>query len=237
MTKEIDWSKQISGVHQAPINVLLQEMPDLTGLIETFPDRAHDFTWDVKVHMLMPRQYPCIPNWHTDNVPRKNGIQQFDRVRPELPMYLWLSGPPLTQFKHGYVSPMVWHRFTQLDEHRGTPAASFVWRGFIRATHRDIQPPKSGEWVRRHSQVYLDAETCSGYKQAAEEANATAKEVIETITQLFVDQKGALVAELRAAREEFAYIEEQWGHGKTGLTRLDAFLQLLESTRRVRRGE
>jgi len=69
------------------------------------------------------------------------------------------SGAPLTQFKHGFLQPGVWHRFTQLDEHRGTTASDFCWRGFIRATHKNIQPPKSGDWLRRHSQVYLDAES------------------------------------------------------------------------------
>lgn len=155
----VDWFLQHCGVHQAPIEEVKRLMPDLGPILETFPDLAENFTWDVKVHMLMPRQYPCIPNWHTDNVPRVNGIQRFDLVRPELPMYAWISGPPLTQFKHGYLTPGKWHRFTQLDEHRGTMASDFGWRCFIRATHREIQLPKSGEWLRRHSQVYVDAET------------------------------------------------------------------------------
>ena len=155
----IDWSKQLCGIHQAPIEIVRELMPDLMEVLKTFPDRHEDFTWDIKVHMLMPRQYPCIPNWHTDNVPRENGVQQFHKVQSELPMYLWISGAPLTQFKHGYVLPQRWHRFSQLDEHRGTAAADFGWRGFIRATHKDILPPKSSDWLRKHIQVYLDAET------------------------------------------------------------------------------
>ena len=158
-TKSVDWSKQHCGVHCAPIDVVRKLMPDLCEVLDTFPDDARVFTWDVKVHMLMPRQYPCIPNWHTDNVPRVNGVQRFDMLRPELPMYCWLSGAPLTQFKHGYLTPLAWHRFTQLDEHRGTAAGEFGWRGFIRATHSDIQAPKVGDYLRRHCQVYLDAET------------------------------------------------------------------------------
>lgn len=158
--KDIDWSTQHPGVHQAPIEAVRDLMPEVGELIdETFPDAVSHFTWDVKVHMLMPRQYPCIPNWHTDNVPRENGIQRFDLIQPNLPMWLWLSGPPLTQFQHGYILPKRWHRFTQLDSHRGSPAAEFGWRGFIRGTHHKIQPPKSENWLRRHSQVYLDAET------------------------------------------------------------------------------
>lgn len=157
----IDWTKQHCGVHQAPIGVLEHLMPDLKEVLVTFPDDPMQFTWDVKVHMLMPRQYPCIPNWHTDNVPRENGIQKFGKVRPDLPMYLWLSGAPLTQFKHGYALPQKWHRFTQLDEHRGTAASEFGWRCFIRATHIGIQSPKLwpeiSDYQRRHCQVYLDA--------------------------------------------------------------------------------
>jgi len=156
---KINWSNQHCGVYHAPFLKAMELMPDLEELLYTFPDDPLNFTFDIKVHMLMPRQYPCIPNWHTDNVPRVNGIQQFQAVRPELPMYLWLSGAPLTQFKHGYVLPDVWHRFTQLDEHRGTPAADFGWRGFIRASHKDLIPAKTGDWLRRHSQVYLDSET------------------------------------------------------------------------------
>lgn len=156
---EIFWSKQHCGVHQAPIEKVIELMPDLAWLLETFPDDPREFTWDVKVHMLMPNQYPCIPNWHTDNVPRVNGVQRFDLCRPEKPMYLWVSGAPLTQFKHGFVKAGVWHRFNQLDEHRGNAAADFGWRGFIRATHKDIQAPKDGDWLRRHSQVYVDAES------------------------------------------------------------------------------
>lgn len=156
--KEIDWSKQHCGVHHAPINVVLDLMPDLEPILETFPDKPSDFTWDVKVHMLMPGQFPCIPNWHTDFVPRVGGLQQFHLVKPAFPIYMWLSGPPLTQFKHGYARAKTWHRFTQLDEHRGVPAADFGWRGFIRATHVEIQKPKEGPWLRRHTQVYLNAE-------------------------------------------------------------------------------
>lgn len=155
----IDWSKQHCGVHHAPHEKVIELMPDLKQILDTFPDNLEDFTFDIKVHMLMPRQYPCIPNWHTDNVPRISGVQRFDLVKPHLPMYLWLSNGPLTQFKHGYVEPQKWHRFNQLDEHRGTMASDFCWRGFIRATHKDLLPAKKSDWLRRHAQVYLDADT------------------------------------------------------------------------------
>ena len=159
MQTEIDWSKQHCGVHQAPIEKVYELMPDLAPILDSFPDKYPDFTWDVKVHMLMPNQYPCIPNWHCDFVPRINGIQRFDLVKPEYPMYLWVSNGPLTQFKHGYIQPRKWVRFTQLDEHRGIAASEFGWRCLIRATHKEIQKPKESGWLRRHSQVYVDAET------------------------------------------------------------------------------
>lgn len=155
--EEIKWSEQHCGVHQASYETMLEWMPEIKPVIKTFPDDVYSFTWDVKVHMLMPRQYPCIPDWHFDNVPRENGVQKFDLIKPELPMYLWISGPPLTQFEDGYILPKTWHKFTQLDRHRGTAASDFCWRGFIRATHKDILPPKVNNNYRRHCQVYLNA--------------------------------------------------------------------------------
>ena len=153
----IDWSRQHCGVHQAPFWAVCELMPDIEPVLAAFPEHAPDFTWDVKVHMLMPRQYPCIPGWHVDNVPRGlDGRQQFDQVRLDLPMWMWVSGAPLTQFKKtGYVLPETWARFTQADEHRGAMATEFCWRGFIRATHKDIMPPKVGNNLRRHCQVYV----------------------------------------------------------------------------------
>lgn len=159
MIGEIDWSKQHCGVHQAPITEVVKLMPDIakSNILATFPDDVWNFTWDIKVHMLMPRQYPCIPNWHVDNIPRVNGMQRFDLAKPDLPMYCWISGAPLTQFETGYLEPKKWHRFTQKDSHRGTMASEFCWRAFIRATHTDIQKPKAGDWLRRHCQVYIDS--------------------------------------------------------------------------------
>lgn len=162
---EIDWRKQHCGLHQASFEQLKDLMPDLVGLItETFPENPNDFTWDVKVHMLMPNQYPCIPNWHFDNIPRVNNEQDWSKVKPHLPMYLWLSGRPLTEFRDGgEIQPKKWVRFTQKDEHRGTMSDDFQWRGFIRATHKEILPAnKAGHSpLRRHSQVYLDASNFS----------------------------------------------------------------------------
>jgi hypothetical protein len=158
----IDWSKQHNGVHQATYSQLVELMPDLKGLLNSFPDDPEEFIWDVKVHMLMPSQYPCIPNWHYDNIPRINNEQDFSLVKLDKPMFLWVSNTPLTEFRVGdrvwSVQPQTWVRFTQKDEHRGTMSTEFQWRGFIRATHKAITPQnKAGHNpLRRHSQVYLD---------------------------------------------------------------------------------
>lgn len=163
----IDWTQQHCGVHQATVLELIELMPDLKELVVDFEEvtgeLAQDFVWDVKVHMLMPSQYPCIPNWHYDNVPRVNNVQDFDLIQKDKPMYLWLSGAPLTEFKDKTVEPKTWTRFTQLDQHRGTMSTDFQWRGFVRATHKDIMPIKKvgRNPLRRHSQVYLDAENFS----------------------------------------------------------------------------
>ncbi len=161
---DIDWSKQHCGVHRATIYALHEHMPEVYEMVcNTFPGSASEFTWDVKVHMLMPGQFPCIPNWHYDNVPRVNNVQDFGLARPDLKMWLWVSGEPLTQFKKSdgevySIKAKEWTPFTQMDKHRGTVSHGFFWRAFIRATPREIQMPQES-CLRRHSQVYLDAET------------------------------------------------------------------------------
>lgn len=131
------------------------------------PKDPSQFIWDVKVHMLMPGQYPCIPNWHYDNVPRVNNAQNFNLIQADKPMYLWISNAPLTEFRNGksswFIKPKTWTRMTQEDEHRGSKCLKFCWRGFIRATHKDIIPQNVAgrNPLRRHSQDYLDAHNFS----------------------------------------------------------------------------
>lgn len=168
--KEIKWSDQHCGVIQGTFGDVMMLMPDLSGIMATFPDHPFNFTWDVKVHMLMPGQYPCIPNWHRDMVPRdENGNEDPSQMQLDKPMYLWLSNGPLTEFQDGVdtylVEPKKWHKFTQNDFHRGHPAKEFTWRGLIRATHNDLKirdnkvnnPFNNFNPLRRHCQVYLDA--------------------------------------------------------------------------------
>lgn len=154
---DIDWSKQCCGVHQASIDQVFHHMPDLKSLIlSTFPEDPYKFTWDIKVHMLMPKMYPCIPNWHRDFTPRIGGIQHPE-LASDAKIYMWLSGPPLTEFHGGFVRAKQWIQFSPKDEHRGTASGDFCWRCFIRAVDSNHLPPKIGDNLRRHSQVYLDA--------------------------------------------------------------------------------
>lgn len=155
---EIDWSMQHCGVLEASFKKVKELMPEVYELInETFPDDPNLFTWDIKVHMLMPRQYPCIPNWHKDAVPRDCGVQKFDMTTPEFPLYLWISGAPLTEFEGGFLEPGKWFKYTQDDLHRGCASSDFCWRGLIRATHSQLVAPREEDVLRRHTQVYLDA--------------------------------------------------------------------------------
>jgi hypothetical protein len=154
---DIDWSKQHCGVRKAGISTVLELMPDIAALLTTFLENASLFTWDVKVHMPMPDQFPCIPNWHHDCLPALEGVPQIHLVRPELPVYLWISGSPPTEFDDGFIEPSTWHRFNQLVRRRGTASTAHCWRGFVRAVHSDLVAPNATDHFRRHSQVYLDA--------------------------------------------------------------------------------
>jgi hypothetical protein len=157
--KMTDWSKSGCGLFKCSMERALEIMPELTTAFSTFPDFAKNFTVDVKVLMLMPNQWPCIPNWHCDLVPRdENNIQDFSKVQIDKPLYLWLSGPPYTEFKDGRkIQPETWVKFNQLDNHRGTMSTAHQWRCFIRAAHKEIYPPeRPDKWERRHIQVYLD---------------------------------------------------------------------------------
>jgi hypothetical protein len=104
-----------------------------------------------------------IPNWHYDNVPRnENNVQDFSKRIEQAFMWLWVSGNPLTEFRDGErrwkVLPRAWSRFTQWDEHRGTVSEAHQWRCFIRLSPYSIlKPAEPKQWLRRHSQVYLDA--------------------------------------------------------------------------------
>lgn len=94
------------GLFRANLLAASDLMPELVDLFESAPieegDR-HNWEIDVKIHMLMPNQYPCIPNWHCDNVMRKGGEVNYEetykkRDLPNQKMLIWLSGTPCTEF-------------------------------------------------------------------------------------------------------------------------------------------
>jgi len=167
---EEDWSKSHNGVMLCSFDKTKELMPEVSSILDSLINSGRlelpveEYAVDVKVHMLMPNQYPCIPNWHCDFLPRdKEGNRLYNKMSP-LKMYMWISGTPLTEYKlpngHTYYKqPKVWHEFTQKDLHRGTISTKHQWRCFIRVIPKSFIHPstKNVGKLRRHTQVYLDA--------------------------------------------------------------------------------
>lgn len=168
---DIDWSKSHCGVILCDYNKTSKLMPEVIPVINDLvmsnqlEYNINDYLIDVKVHMLMPGQFPCIPNWHCDFVPRDSDLNlQPDKVTGEK-MYLWVSNGPYTEFEH---KPFIieceqtkWVEFDQTTRHRGTVSEEHTWRCFIRLIPKSFIEGRGiknvGE-VRRHCQVYLDSE-------------------------------------------------------------------------------
>lgn len=150
-----------NGLIKCPLIEVSELMPEIKPILDTCPLPHYNYYVDAKVHMLMPNQYPCIPNWHGDAIPRDaDGNLLPDECDLDQKMFLWLSGPPLTIFQDGRkVKPGEWVEFNQLDIHRGTISEDFQWRLFIRMMpHSLVVRPRSGKnCLRRHTQVYLDS--------------------------------------------------------------------------------
>ena len=182
------------GLHRATLIEANKLLPELRELYHYFPDEVlsdlmgdmESWFIDIKITMLMKGQYPCIPNWHCDNVPRNNNgeLEYGNITQNSKPMYLWLSGEPLTEFlakdyqvgsvkDHGELDKLIkgsdmltrklpqetWVKMWQNTPHRGTVCKENTWRVFVRLTHKSLV----GEFLarqkvnplRRHSQVYL----------------------------------------------------------------------------------
>lgn len=165
---DIDWSKSHCGVMLCSTEKTKELMPEVSSIIdEVIPlleSPVSEYLVDVKVHMLMPGQYPCIPNWHRDFMPRDENNKRVQASPSELKMYMWISGTPLTEYKdeEGNVytkEPQKWHPFTQADLHRGTLSLSHTWRCFIRIIPKCFvhKTTINQGTLRRHSQVYLDS--------------------------------------------------------------------------------
>lgn len=165
----IDWSKSHNGVMLCTFDQAMRHMPEITpivldlfesGMLELSPE---NYLVDVKIHMLMPNMYPCIPNWHCDFLPRdKDGNRINEKPDKWLKMYEWVSGTPLTEFKRAdgstyHIKPMKWHAFDQRDIHRGTLSTKHQWRCFIRVIPKSFVHPstKNVGTKRQHIQVYI----------------------------------------------------------------------------------
>lgn len=170
-TKTIE--RQIKQMHNgliaATANHVAELMPAVVPLIQDFFSfaegqedmRGITYRFDVKVHMLMPKQFPCIPGWHCDFVPRdESGTKRPEWIDNEAPpMAILLSGPPFTEWADGtQMQPWTWKKFDQRMLHRGTEADAFGWRLFVRAVPSRLVPHavKKIAGLRRHSQVYID---------------------------------------------------------------------------------
>ena len=176
------------GLFRAPLHLSASLMPTMGALIASAPvENPEDYELDIKVHMLMAGQFPCIPNWHTDMVPRDETGVRFDQIdQANPPMLIWISDGPETEFlarplempipgshielarflQHPSTQPMtqliqpnVWWSMDQQTPHRGTQAKRAGWRVFARLTHRSMVHPRRSTMsvLRRHARVYLDA--------------------------------------------------------------------------------
>ena len=166
----VDWSKCHNGLMlcswEETQKLMPEVVPVITPLIPTLEKDISEYVIDVKVHKLMPGEWPCIPNWHFDFVPRTSATGKRllnERVKDK--MYIWISNSPLTEFKNRkgswFIKEKTWTPFTQYDLHRGTQSEEHTWRGFIRIIPTSFIHPgtQNINQIRRHSQVYLDAET------------------------------------------------------------------------------
>lgn len=170
MRHEIDWSKSHNGVMLCSFDKTIELMPEVKPIIDELLNSrllekdTSEYLVDVKIHMLMPKQFPCIPNWHRDFMPRnKKGEREPGKASKDK-MYMWLSGPPLTEYLDEDTGtfkkePQKWHTFTQQDLHRGTMSEEFTWRCFIRVIPKHFvhSTTKNVGTLRRHTQVYLDS--------------------------------------------------------------------------------
>ena len=161
-----DWSKSHCGLMLCNIEQTRQMMPEVMPIIEELiPHLEHapeDYAVDVKVHMLMPGEYPCIPNWHRDFVPRDEQLNKLPKQITGDKMYLWVSGEPRTEFikppSKIITENYEWVEFDQHDVHRGIKSEIYTWRCFIRLIPKWFIHPTTINigTIRRHSQVYID---------------------------------------------------------------------------------
>lgn len=163
----IDWSKSHCGVMLCTFEKTVDLMPEVEPILEQLYPHLElpksEYLVDVKVHMLMPGEYPCIPNWHRDFIPRDEERNQLPSLISGEKMYMYVSGEPHTEFANPKTKVPVgdteWISFTQKDVHRGVMSNIHTWRCFIRAIPAKFVHPGTLNvgTIRRHSQVYLDS--------------------------------------------------------------------------------
>ena len=166
---DVDWSKSHNGVMLCSFEKTYSLMPEVKPILEELINSGmlefsiEEYVVDVKVHMLMPNQWPCIPNWHRDFIPRDENLKKNNKGITGEKMYMWISGKPYTEYrgKDGisyYKTPQEWHSFTQHEFHRGTMSREHTWRCFIRVIPKKfIHSSTINVGTKRdHIQVYLD---------------------------------------------------------------------------------
>lgn len=162
---QIDWSKSHNGLMLCTYEQTKEYMPEVLPVVDKvlpFLEYSIDqYVIDVKVHMLMPGEYPCIPNWHCDFIPRDENYKKLPEKITGDAMYLWVSGEPRTEFEKPediVVLPENWIKFTQKDLHRGVISKVHTWRCFIRIIPKWFIHPTTINigTIRRHTQVYIE---------------------------------------------------------------------------------
>lgn len=165
--KKLEWSKSHCGVMLCDYPTTIEMMPEVKPMLDELIPHLQlpleEYVVDVKVHMLMPGEYPCIPNWHRDFVPRDTDLNKLPQNITGENMYLWVSNAPHTEWKGGNpikinTGEYTWVQFTQRDVHRGVKSEEHTWRCFIRVIPRKFIHPTTTNvgQLRRHSQVYID---------------------------------------------------------------------------------
>ena len=162
----MDWTKSHNGImlcsYDQTISLMPEVIPIIDDLIPFLEYGINDYAIDVKVHMLMPGEYPCIPNWHCDFVPRDENLNKEPSKITGDKMYLWVSGPPYTEFKRPptkiHTGNYTWVEFDQTDLHRGVISEIHTWRCFIRLIPKWFihSTTINVGTIRRHSQVYIE---------------------------------------------------------------------------------
>lgn len=168
MKHDIDWSKSHNGLMLCSFDEAVKLMPEVAPILAELEPMlemsVNHYVVDVKIHMLMPEQFPCIPNYHYDFRARdEEGNHTKGKPSPHK-MYMWLSGSPLTLYKdrqgNEFTKPaQQWHSFTQEDLHRGQKSEEHTWRCFIRVIPKEFihSTTKNVGTIRRHTQVYCDS--------------------------------------------------------------------------------